>query len=95
MGTRCNRNKEDGYEDKGRGQVKLVRKTLQVMDSKGRSSEGFAERRDRSTSNRNATSVLRNIATSALSGEVLLGYMRKGSGGKCCACIKMYTPKRV
>lgn len=72
MGTRCNRSKEDGYEDKGIGQVKLVRKTLQVMDSKGRSSEGSAEGRDRSTGDRNTTSVLRNIATSAPSGEVLL-----------------------
>lgn len=62
--------------------MKLVRKTLQVMDSKGSSSEGFAEGRDRSTGNRNATSVLHNIAASASSGEVLLGYMRKGSSGK-------------
>lgn len=89
MGARCSRNKEDGCEDKGRGQVKLVRKTLQVMDSKGRSSEGFAEERDRSTGNRNAASVLRNIATSAPSSEVLLGYMRKGSRGKCCACNRL------
>lgn len=72
MGRRCNRNKEDGYEGKSRGQVKLVRKTLQVMDSKGRGSKGFAEGRDRSTGNRTAMSVLCNITTSALSSEVLL-----------------------
>lgn len=66
--------------------MKVVRKTLQVMDSKGRSSEGFAEGRDRSTGNRNATAVLCNIAASAPSDEVLLGDMRKGSSGKCCAC---------
>jgi len=76
--TRCNRNEEDGYEDHGRGQVKLVRKTLQVMDSKGRGNEGFAEGRDQSRDNRNATSVLRNIAASAPSGEVLFKIYAKG-----------------
>lgn len=40
---RSNRNKEGSCEDRGRGQVMLVRKALQLMDSEGREIEELPE----------------------------------------------------
>lgn len=82
----CNINKEDGYEDKGRGQVTLVGKALQMMDSKATKDTVFTEERDQSTGNKNSMSVLYDVAMSALFDEALLGYVRMESSSKCCAC---------